>query len=76
MYGNKIQGLTRESVKHESEAGQAFHKSLKSQIANFETVTAMVFKFQEVANFGTFFHVMQTIHSIHVMYDKNKDTPL
>ena len=28
--------------------------------------TAMTLKLQEVVNFGMFFHVMQTIHFIHV----------
>ena len=35
------------------------YKSLKSEIA-------LPLKLQEVANFGMFFHVMQTIHFIHV----------
>ena len=43
------------------------YKSLKTQISsNFETFTAMTLKLQEVANLGMFFHVMQTIHFIHV----------
>ena len=36
----------------------------------------MILQFQEVVNFGMFFHVMQIIHFIHFVYDKNKDTPL
>ena len=33
---------------------------------NFETFTAMTLKLQEVANLVMFFHVMQTIHFVHV----------
>ena len=59
-----------EYVKHESEASQALdlfpYKSLKSfkSNSNFDTFTAMTLKLQEVANFGIFFHVMQTFHFI------------
>ena len=41
------------------------YKSLKSDCSNFETFTALTLKLQQVANFGIFFHVMQTIHFIH-----------
>ena len=34
--------------------------------SGFDTFTAMTPKLQEVANFGMFFHVMQTIYFIHV----------
>ena len=37
----------------------------------------MTLKLQEEANFGMFFHVMQTINIVFMfVYDKNKDTPL
>ena len=37
----------------------------------------MILKLQEVANFGMFFHMMQTIHfSFMFVSDKNKDTTL
>ena len=42
------------------------YKSLKSEIALTLNLTAMTLKLQEVPNFGMFFHVMQTIHFIHV----------
>ena len=34
--------------------------------SNIESVAAMTLKLQEVANLGMLFHVMQTIHFIHV----------
>ena len=40
--------------------------SSNSNSSNFEAFTAMNLKLQEVANFGMFFLVMQTIHFIHV----------
>ena len=61
----------KEYVKHESEVSQALDL-ISIQISyilsssNFDTFTAMTLKLQEVANFGMFFHVMQTIHFIHV----------
>ena len=72
IYGfNVVLGLLddilelKKYLKHESEAGQALdHISI--QISNFDTFTGMTLKLQEVDNFGMFFHVMQTIHFIHV----------
>ena len=44
------------------------HTHQEVQVQYVETV---------VANFGMFFHVIQTIHFIHVCwYDKNEDMPL
>ena len=39
---------------------------LKYSSSNFEASTAMTLKLQVFANFGMFFHVMQTIRFIHV----------
>ena len=62
MYNfNVVPGLL-ESIKHESEAG----KALDPEIALTLKVLLLTLKFQEVANFGMFFRVMQTIHFIHV----------
>ena len=40
-------------------------KQFISDSSNFETFTAVTLKLQ-VVNFGMFFHVMQTIHFMHV----------
>ena len=40
--------------------------SYKSLSNNFESFTSMTFKLQEVAHFGMFFRMMQTIYFIHV----------
>ena len=40
--------------------------NLKYSSSNFDTFTVMTLKLQEVANFGMFFRVIQTIHFIHV----------
>ena len=42
------------------------YKSLKSEIVITLKLLLLTLKLQEVANFGVFFHLMQTIHLIHV----------
>ena len=42
------------------------YQSLKTQIALTLNLLLLTLKLQEVANFGMFFHVMQTINCIHV----------
>ena len=59
----------KESVKHESEAGEALNLisiqiSKISNSCNFVTFTAMALKLQDVANWEMFFHVLETIHFI------------
>ena len=42
------------------------YKYLKTQIALTLNLLPLTLKLQQVANFGMFFHVMQTIHCIDV----------